>query len=99
MRKLIFGAGIILTALIGSGANAMPVGNPSAPAASVVHNVDYACGRGFRLSPRGYCRPVGPPRHYEQRWDRRDRWHDRREWRDRRDHREWRSHRDRRDRW
>ncbi|POO50707.1 GCG_CRPN prefix-to-repeats domain-containing protein [Agrobacterium rosae] len=99
MRKLIFGAGIILTALIGSGANAMPVGNPSAPAAPVVHDVDYACGRGFRLSPRGYCRPVGPPRHYEQRWDRRDRWHDRREWRDRRDHREWRSHRDRRDRW
>ncbi|AQS63477.1 hypothetical protein AGRHK599_LOCUS4850 [Rhizobium rhizogenes] len=96
MRKMIFGAGMILSALFGTGANAMPVGQPSAPATSNVQTVDYACGRGFHLSPRGYCRPNGPPR-YERGWDRRDRWEGRREWRERQARREWRERRDRRD--
>lgn len=93
MRKMILTAGLILGALIGTGANAMPIGQASAPQASKVQNVDYACGRGFHLSPRGYCRPNGPPR-YERRWDRRDRWEGRREWRERQARREWRERRD-----
>lgn len=93
MRKMILSAGIILGALFGSGANAMPVGQPAAPLASNVQSVDYACGRGFHLSPRGYCRPNGPPR-YERGWDRRDRWEARREWRERKARREWRERRD-----
>ena len=82
MRKMILTAGLIFGALFGTGANAMPVGQPSTPSASHVQTVDYACGRGFHLSPRGYCRPNGPPR-YERGWDRRDRWEARREWRER----------------
>ncbi|MDZ7927448.1 MAG: hypothetical protein U5L46_10330 [Agrobacterium sp.] len=92
MRKMILSAGLILGALFGSGANAMPVGQP-APLASNIQTVDYACGRGFHLSPRGYCRPNGPPR-YERGWDRRDRWEGRREWRERQARREWRERRD-----
>ncbi|MBB3947002.1 hypothetical protein GGQ73_002966 [Rhizobium skierniewicense] len=91
MRKIIFSAGIILGSLLANVANAMPSVHPSVPLASDVQKVDYACGRGFHLSPRGYCRPNGPPREYRDRWDRRDRWEARREWRDRR---EWRERRD-----
>ena len=95
MRKMILTAGVILGALLGTGANAMPVGQPSAPSASHIQNVDYACGRGFHLTPRGYCRPNGP--RYERGWDRRDRWEGRREWRERQARREWREWRDRRE--
>lgn len=99
MRGIILSVGVIIGTLVSGGANAMPVGQPSAPATSAVQNVDYACGRGYHLSPRGHCRPNGPPR-YERRWDRRDHWdrrEHRREWRERRDRREWRErghHRD-----
>ncbi len=55
MRKMILTAGVILGALLGTGANAMPVGQPSAPSASHIQNVDYACGRGFHLTPRGFA--------------------------------------------
>ncbi|WP_418137428.1 GCG_CRPN prefix-to-repeats domain-containing protein [Agrobacterium sp. El2ro-1b] len=96
MRKMILTAGLIFGALFGTGANAMPVGQPSAPSASHVQTVDYACGRGYHLSPRGNCRPNGPPR-YERGWDRRDRWEARREWRERQARREWRQWHDRRD--
>ncbi|WP_413785986.1 GCG_CRPN prefix-to-repeats domain-containing protein [Agrobacterium sp. rho-13.3] len=94
MRKIILSAGIILSSVFANVANAMPLAQPSIPSASSVQKVDYTCGRGFHLSPRGYCRPNGPPREYRDRWDRRDRWAERREWRDRRDHREWRERRD-----
>lgn len=99
MRGLILSAGIIVGTLLGGGANAMPIGQPATPSASAVQNVDYYCGRGFHLSPRGFCRPNRPPPRYERRWDRHDHWRDRREWRerrewrDRRDRREWREHR------
>lgn len=97
MRGLILSAGIVLGTLVGGAANAMPIGQPAAPAASTVQNVDYACGRGFHLSPRGFCRPNRPPPRYERRWDRREHWRDRREWRERRERREWREHRRNRD--
>ena len=92
MRKLLLGAGIILTAFIGGGANAMPIMQPSAPVSSVVQKVDYACGRGYYLTPRGYCRPY-EPRRYEREWDRRSDWNPRREWREHQARREWREHR------
>ncbi|MEB2845420.1 hypothetical protein GAO09_23225 [Rhizobiales bacterium RZME27] len=93
MRGLILSAGMIFGMLLGSSANAMPIGQPAAPMASTVQNVDYYCGRGYRLSPRGVCRPNRPPPRYERRWHRHDHWHDRREWRDRRERREWRERR------
>ena len=100
MRKIIFSAGIILGSLLANVANAMPSVPPSVPSASNVQKVDYACGRGFRLSPRGYCRPNDPPREYRDRWDRRHRWQARREWRDLYDQREWRGRHEYRDyRW
>ncbi|MGF9563016.1 hypothetical protein [Neorhizobium sp. JUb45] len=100
MRGLILSAGIVLGTLLGGGANAMPIGQPAAPAAAAVQNVDYACGRGFHLSPRGFCRPNRPPPRYERRWDRHEHWRDRRdrrEWRERRERREWRERRERRE--
>ncbi|MGI2030834.1 GCG_CRPN prefix-to-repeats domain-containing protein [Rhizobium panacihumi] len=97
MRGLILSAGLILGTVFGSGANAMPIGQPAAPNTSAVQSVDYACGRGFYLSPRGICRPHRPPPRYERRWDRREHWRDRREWRERRERREWREHRRNRD--
>ena len=106
MRKIILGAGIILSSVFANAANAMPSVQPFVPSVSDVQKVDDACGRGFHLSPRGYCRPNGPPREYRDRWDRRDRWEARREWRDRRDRRdfydqrEWRGRHEYRDyRW
>ncbi|WP_075637758.1 GCG_CRPN prefix-to-repeats domain-containing protein [Rhizobium oryziradicis] len=102
MRKIILSAGIILASLVANTVYAMPSVQSPRPAASYVEKVDYACGRGFHLSPRGYCRPNGPPLEY-RRWDRRDRWEARREWRERRDWREHRAWHERRyyrsDRW
>ncbi len=95
MRKMILTAGLIFGALFGTGASAMPVGQPSAPSASHVQTVDYVCGRGYHLTPRGNCRPNAP--RYERGWDRRDRWEARREWRERQARREWRQWHDRRD--
>jgi hypothetical protein len=97
MRGLILTAGIVLGTLLSGGANAMPIGQPSTPSTSAVQNVDYYCGRGFHLSPRGFCRPNRPPPRYERRWHGRDHWRDRREWRDRHERREWREHRRHRD--
>lgn len=98
MRKLLLVVGILFAALTGGAANAAPFGMVTAPAASPVVNVDYACGRGFHLSPRGYCRPnrwAPPPRprYYSHHWHRRDHWDrrgpPRRDWRDRREYRRW----------
>jgi len=100
MRKFILAATLMIAGLVGGGsANAMPIGNVAPPAAaSNVVTVDYACGRGYHLSPSGYCRPnrwAPPPRprYYSHRWDRRDHWDrrgpPRRDWRDRREYRRW----------
>ncbi|MCK8779113.1 hypothetical protein M0654_03850 [Rhizobium sp. NTR19] len=109
MRGLILAAGLLIAGLTGGTANAMPAGGVSAPSSSLIQTVDWACGRGFHLSPRGYCRPnrwapPPPPRHV-YRHHRRDHWDHRgppRHWRERdrfdgrdwRDHREWRRDRD-----
>ena len=94
MRKLMLSATLIFAGLFAHGANAMPFGSPAAPDNPLVQKADYACGRGFHLSPRGYCRPNGPPRGYYGGWDGRDRWEQRREWRERQARREWRDRRD-----
>jgi hypothetical protein len=94
MRKMILTAGLILGALFGTGANAMPVGQPSAPSASHIQKVDYACGRGFHLTPRGYCRPNGPRYERGREWRERQARREWREWRDRRDYRDYRDRRD-----
>ena len=88
MRNIVLGAALLISGLTAASANAMPFGQPSGPAIPSIQTVDYACGRGYHLSPRGFCRPNGPPR-YERRWDRRDSWEDRREWRERQPRREW----------
>jgi hypothetical protein len=94
MRKFIVTAALLLAGITGGTANAMPIGVVPTPVVSNVVTVDFACGRGYHLSPRGFCRPnrwAPPPRprYYSHRWDRRDHWDrrgpPRREWR-----REWR---------
>lgn len=96
MRRLILSAACIVTGLFATGVNAMPAGKHSAPDTSLIQKVDYACGRGYHLSPRGFCRPNRPPPGYYGGWDRRDRWEERREWRERQARREWRDRHDRR---
>lgn len=93
MRKIVLSAALLVSALLSSGANALPIVQSGLPISSQLQNVDYACGRGYHLSPRGFCRPNGPPRDYRDRWDRRDRWEARREWRERQARREWRERR------
>ncbi|WP_117191386.1 GCG_CRPN prefix-to-repeats domain-containing protein [Rhizobium terrae] len=93
MRKLIIAVTLIASSFTGA-ANALPLRNINPPTSSPVVTVDWACGRGYHLSPRGYCRPnrwAPPPRrHYG--WDRpHRRWHDDRP-------RYWRDY-DRRERW
>ncbi len=92
MRKLVLGAVLLLSGLMGSSANAMPMAQPLARDTTDIQTVDYACGRGYHLSPRGFCRPNGPPR-YEREWGRRGDWEARREWRERQARREWRERR------
>lgn len=93
MRKTVLSVAIVVGGLLASGASAMPMAQPGTPNSSKIENVDYACGRGYHLSPRGFCRPNGPPREYRDRWDRRDRWEARRQWRERQARREWRERR------
>ena len=90
MRKFFLGAALLISGLMGASANAMPIAQPVMPNPTHIQNVDYACGRGYHLSPRGFCRPNGPQR-YERGWDRRDPWEARREWRERQARREWRE--------
>jgi hypothetical protein len=97
MRKLILAATLMIAGLAGGAANAMPIGSSTVLVPSNVVTVDYACGRGYHLSPRGYCRPnrwAPPPRprYYSHRWDRRDHWHRRgppRHWGYHRNYRRW----------
>ncbi|MDR6665756.1 GCG_CRPN prefix-to-repeats domain-containing protein [Rhizobium sp. 1399] len=92
MRKLLVTVALLAAGITAGAANAAPVGNVTALAASNVITVDYACGRGYHLSPRGFCRPnrwAPPPRRYYG-WDRSYGWD--------RPHRGWREYR-RYDRW
>lgn len=88
MRNIVIGATLLISGLMGASANAMPMAPALGQDQTDIQNVDYACGRGYHLSPRGFCRPNGPPR-YERRWDRRDPWEARREWREHQARREW----------
>jgi len=88
MRNIVLGAALLISGLMGASANAMPTAQPLARVTTDIQTVDYACGRGYHLSPRGFCRPNGPPR-YERSWGRRDAW----EWRERQARREWRERR------
>ncbi|WP_296036290.1 hypothetical protein [uncultured Agrobacterium sp.] len=92
MRKIVLSVALLVSGLMGTGASAMPLAQPAAPTMTDIQTVDYACGRGYHLSPRGFCRPNGPPR-YERAWDRRDPWEARREWRERQARREWHERR------
>ncbi|KAB1113798.1 hypothetical protein F4V89_10770 [Neorhizobium galegae] len=52
-------------------ANQMPVNGIAAPAKPNIQLVDRACGRGFELTRRGFCRPSRwapppPPRYFHQ---------------------------------
>lgn len=92
MRKLLVTIALLAAGITAGAANAMPVGSVAAPAVSNIITVDYACGRGYHLSPRGFCRPnrwAPPPRRYYG-WDRSYGWD--------RPHRDWREYR-RYDRW
>jgi hypothetical protein len=103
MRKIVLGAVLLISGLMGSSANAMPIAQQMIRDTTDIQTVDYACGRGYHLSPRGFCRPNGPPR-YEREWGRhewrerqaRREWHERRAWER---EREWRRGYDYRDRW
>ncbi|MFC5757624.1 GCG_CRPN prefix-to-repeats domain-containing protein [Rhizobium sp. GCM10022189] len=92
MRKLLVTAALLAAGITAGAANAAPVGNIAVPAASNVVTVDFACGRGYHLSPRGFCRPnrwaPPPPRYYG--WHRGYGWD--------RPHYGWREYR-RHDRW
>ncbi|MBB3594056.1 hypothetical protein FHX08_004459 [Rhizobium sp. BK529] len=72
MRKILITTALLMAGMAAEAANATPVGRLTAPAASSVMTVDYACGRGYHLSPRGFCRPnrwaPPPPRYYAPRY-------------------------------
>ncbi|WP_376776093.1 GCG_CRPN prefix-to-repeats domain-containing protein [Rhizobium populisoli] len=99
MRKIMLAATLMISGILGGGsANALPFGNVDTPRASNVVTVDYACGRGYHITPRGNCRPnrwepPPRPRYYSDRAERRDRWErhgpPRRDWRERRIYRQW----------
>ena len=66
MKKLIITAALVISGFVATAANAMPTVAFSKAPSSVVH-VDYACGRGFHVTPWGECRPNGwrrPPPPY-----------------------------------
>ena len=92
MRNIILAASLLVAGLFAGPASSMPLGGITTPPNVNIQNVDRACGRGFHLSPRGFCRPNGPPPPRYDRYDRRDHWDRRgpppREWR--RDRRDWR---------
>ncbi|TCR97820.1 hypothetical protein [Rhizobium sp. BK418] len=71
MRKLLITVALLAAGTTSGVANAAPVGGVAVANTSNVLTVDYACGRGYHLSPRGFCRPNRwgpPPRYYG--WDR-----------------------------
>ncbi|MBB3660119.1 hypothetical protein FHX15_005388 [Rhizobium sp. BK650] len=91
MRKLLITIALLVAGLASGAATAAPVASVAVPNKPNVLTVDYACGRGYHLSPRGFCRPnrwAPPPSYYG--WDRGYGWG--------RPYREWREYR-RDDRW
>lgn len=67
MRNSTIGVIVLFAGLIGSQANAMPMGAPAVSAVSTdVVRVDWACGPGWHRTPWGECAPGdwrrGPPR-------------------------------------
>lgn len=66
MKKLVIAAALVVTGFAATAANAMPAVSFSKSPSSVVQ-VDYACGRGFHITPWGECRSNGwrrPPPPY-----------------------------------
>ncbi|WP_146260130.1 GCG_CRPN prefix-to-repeats domain-containing protein [Rhizobium tubonense] len=78
MKKIVFASAILFGGLIATAAGAMPatsIAQPAATSAPGVVQVDYACGRGFHVTPWGHCRPNGwgPQRaHWDDRRSRGD---------------------------
>jgi|EndMetStandDraft_7_1072992.scaffolds.fasta_scaffold207274_2 hypothetical protein len=106
MRKTIIAMAIALSGFGVSVAEAMPMGavQSGATSNSNIVQVDYACGRGYHVTPWGDCRPNWrrpPPPRYERRYERRYGWGHRPPprygWRDDRGHRPppWARDRDR----
>jgi hypothetical protein len=73
MRKTITAIAIALTGLGATVAEAMPMGAVQSGVTNNIVKVDYACGRGFHVTPWGDCRPNWrrpPPPRYERRYQR-----------------------------
>ncbi|WP_283195688.1 hypothetical protein [Rhizobium sp. AN80A] len=73
MRKTIIAIAVALVGLGTTVAEAMPTGAVPSGATNNVVKVDYACGRGFHVTPWGECRPNWrrpPPPRYERRYQR-----------------------------
>jgi hypothetical protein len=71
MRKTMIAMAIALSGFGVSVAEAMPIGAVQSGATNNVVQVDYACGRGFHVTPWGDCRPNWrrpPPPRYERRY-------------------------------
>ncbi len=51
MRNIVLGAALLISGLMGASANAMPMTQPLARDKPDIQTVDYACGRGYHLSP------------------------------------------------
>lgn len=73
MRKTMIAIAIALSGLGVSVAEAMPMAAVQSGATNNVVQVDYACGRGFHITPWGDCRPnwrrpPPPPPRYERRY-------------------------------
>ncbi|HEY0121457.1 MAG TPA: hypothetical protein VGC14_06820 [Rhizobium sp.] len=99
MRLSVIAIAAVLGGLAVSSAEAMPVPAVGTVAAAPVVKVDYACGRGWHLTPWGECRPNrrGPPRGYYG-WGNRPPpppwgWHGHRPHRDRWERDGWRDRR------
>jgi hypothetical protein len=94
MRKTMIAMAIALSGFVVSGAEAMPMAAVQSGATNSIVQVDYACGRGYHVTPWGDCRPNWrrpPPPRYERRYERSYGWGHRPPprygWRDDRGHR------------
>jgi len=71
MRISVIATALILGGVAASAAQAMPAPAPvDAAKMSEVVKVDYACGRGWHMTPWGHCRPnryAPPPRDWNRR--------------------------------
>lgn len=82
MRLSVITTAVLLGGLAVSSAQAMPTAVAPAHVEknAAVINVDYACGRGWHVTPWGECRPNGwrrpPPRYWDDRRPARYGWHE-----------------------